>query len=161
MTNVMSFRSRRRGRRPVLAAWAAVLLWMVLIFVLSSQEGGVLSGSGRLRFGIEKLGHFVVFGNLGLLVATALRTSGVHATRFWWTVVICATYAVSDELHQVIVPGRTPTVYDVAIDVAGSIVGFLIVRYAADFTNRRRSAKEAAETARSHDAGVVRELDPR
>ncbi|MEO6578726.1 MAG: VanZ family protein [Candidatus Limnocylindria bacterium] len=157
----MSFRSRRLGRRHALAAWAAVLLWMVLIFVLSSQEGGVLSGSGRLRFGIEKLGHFVVFGTLGLLVSAALRNSGVHGTRFWWTVVLCATYAVSDELHQVLVPGRTPTVYDVAIDVAGSIVGFLIVRYAADSANRKRSARESAEAARSHDAGVARELDPR
>ncbi|MEO5986124.1 MAG: VanZ family protein [Candidatus Limnocylindria bacterium] len=156
----MSFRSRRPGRRHALAAWAAVLLWMVLIFVLSSQEGGVLTGSGRLRFGIEKLGHFVVYGNLGLLVSIALRDSGVRGTRFWWTVVICAMYAVSDELHQALVPGRTPTVYDITIDVAGSIVGFLIVHHVAESLLLKSRTTDSPAQPPTPDPGTVGKVDP-
>lgn len=124
----MPIRTRRRALGRALIAWGAVALWMLLIFVLSSQPGGPETGSGRLRFGLDKFGHLVVFGNLGVLVANALATQGVGRTRFWWTFVICALYAVTDELHQVLVPGRSPTVYDILIDVAGASAGFALHR---------------------------------
>lgn len=37
--------------------------------------------------------------------------------------IICLIYAVSDELHQGFVDGRTPKVMDVVIDTAGGLAG--------------------------------------
>ena len=39
---------------------------------------------------------------------------------------ICVLYAVSDEVHQIFVPGRGAEVKDVLIDSAGASVGVLM-----------------------------------
>ena len=36
-------------------------------------------------------------------------------------------YAISDEIHQLFVPGRSGQVRDVLIDSAGSLLGIIIV----------------------------------
>ena len=117
--------SRWRRIGLIVLVWAAVVGWATVIFFLSSQPGDSDPGSGRLRFGPEKVGHFVVFGTLGIAVANALTTSGLRHHRFWWTFVLCAIYAVTDELHQAFVPFRTPTVLDLVIDIAGATTGYL------------------------------------
>ena len=40
---------------------------------------------------------------------------------------ICVIYAISDEIHQLFVPGRAGQVRDVLIDSAGSFLGIIIV----------------------------------
>jgi uncharacterized protein YfiM (DUF2279 family) len=109
----------------IAVAWAAVVAWALAIFTLSSQPGDPVEGSGTLRFGAQKAAHFVVFALLAVGIANALTVSGVRSRRFWWTFVLCAAYAVSDELHQVLVPFRNPSVFDVFIDMAGSTAGYL------------------------------------
>ena len=39
---------------------------------------------------------------------------------------ICALYAITDELHQGAVPGRSPQVTDVLLDSLGSTVGIAV-----------------------------------
>ena len=41
--------------------------------------------------------------------------------------VVCILFAISDEFHQLFVPGRGAQVKDVLIDTAGAIVGMCIV----------------------------------
>ena len=127
-----------------LIAWIMVILWMALIFNLSSQ---VREESNQLSTGItvviekvvekvnpfdvkfdikainhivRKNAHFFVYLVLGILVMNAIRKSKYLALS------ICVFYAISDELHQAFVPGRGPGVKDVLIDSSGSIVGILI-----------------------------------
>ena len=42
------------------------------------------------------------------------------------SLIICYLYAVSDEVHQIFIPGRTAKVLDTFIDGAGSLVGITI-----------------------------------
>jgi VanZ family protein len=109
--------------------WLLVVAWMGVIFVLSSQPDlSAQRGSGRLGFGIYKVGHVVVFTVLGLLMANVVWQSRVRR-RSWWAFVLCALYAIVDEMHQALVPGRTPMVFDVAIDSASSLLGiFALLR---------------------------------
>ncbi|WP_027364988.1 VanZ family protein [Desulfotruncus alcoholivorax] len=130
-----------------IVSWAAVLLWMALIFNLSSQ---VAEQSNQLSTGItevivktvekvapkaefdiksfnnilRKNAHFFAYLVLGILVLKALRRRGAHGCR---TVIlalgICVFYAISDEVHQLFVPGRGGQVRDVIIDSAGAGVG--------------------------------------
>jgi VanZ family protein len=128
-------------------SWAAVLLWIALIFNLSSQ---VADRSNQLSTGItevivktvekvapiakfdiesfnhiiRKNAHFFAYLVLGVLVMNAIRRSGVHGYRsVLITLGICVLYAISDELHQLFVLGRGGQVKDVIIDSAGASVG--------------------------------------
>jgi len=59
----------------------------------------------------------------------ALRRSGVNGWKFiLFSLGICVLYAVSDEVHQLFVPGRGRQVRDVLIDSAGAIVGIGLYR---------------------------------
>jgi VanZ family protein len=113
-----------------LSPWAVVIAWMALIFLLSSQPDFAPPGSGRLRFGVSKFGHLAVFAVLGLLVANAVWQERVRR-RGWWAFVLCALYAIIDEIHQALVPGRTPQVLDVLIDSVGALGGIILWSHAA------------------------------
>lgn len=54
----------------------------------------------------------------------ALRVSGVIGFKgFLFSLVFCILYAISDEVHQVFVPGRGAQVTDVLIDSFGAFIG--------------------------------------
>ena len=54
----------------------------------------------------------------------ALMRSGVIGFKaFIFSLMFCILYAISDELHQLFVPGRGAQVKDVLIDSFGSFVG--------------------------------------
>lgn len=134
----------------IVVSWIAVILWMALIFKLSSQPA---AQSGKLSTGIAEINikviekvkpnakfnivkfdhmirknaHFFVYLVLGVFVENALRISGVRGYRcIVYSLLICILYATSDELHQVFIPGRGAQVKDVIIDSAGACVGILV-----------------------------------
>jgi VanZ family protein len=102
--------------------WIAVVAWMGMIFVLSSQPNLDVEGSQRLHFGVYKLAHVIVFAVLGALVAGATRRLNVSRA-VWWAWVCVVLYAIADEIHQAFVPGRTSLVTDVGIDAIGGLLG--------------------------------------
>jgi hypothetical protein len=102
--------------------WIAVVAWMAVIFVLSSQGDTDFTGGQRLQIGVYKLAHLTVFGVLGVLAVGATRHVNTPRAA-WWAWVIAVLYAICDEIHQAFVPGRTPLVTDVGIDSIGSLVG--------------------------------------
>ncbi len=70
---------------------------------------------------IRKSAHLSEYAVLFWLLARGpLRHSPATA------LVLCALYAVLDETHQVFVPGRTPSPYDVGIDFSGALAGHLL-----------------------------------
>lgn len=98
-----------------------MVAWMVVIFLLSSQPDSDPSAR-HLNIGVYKLAHLIVYSVLGVLVAGATR-HGKMPRAAWWAWVILVLYAISDEIHQSFVPGRTPLVTDVAIDSLGGVLG--------------------------------------
>lgn len=129
--------------------------------------------SGILSFTIRKLGHLSEFALLGLtlqlhfgygrgwVVMNTLSTAGGPPSHqgegfsgqgsrrwkcFFWSLVIGALYACSDEFHQRFVPGRGPAVRDVCIDSVGVLIGIgvmcLILRWV-----RRKRARGAVGSA--------------
>ncbi|MEO8509650.1 MAG: VanZ family protein [Chloroflexota bacterium] len=147
---------RRPGVSPIVA-WTAVVAWMTVIFILSSQPD-LGEGLGRWRFGLAKVGHVVVFSILGVLTAHAMDRSRL-SRRTWWAVVFVALYAIVDELHQSFVPGRTPMLMDVVIDsvsgLAGAIAWSRLGR--SWFARRIRNVRlERMKLAASHTLGDQR-----
>lgn len=79
---------------------------------------------------IRKCAHFVLYAMLGFS-ASGIFT-GKTRLRMWSSaVVLCAVYAVTDELHQSLVAGRGPMVSDVFLDTCGGAFGAAVFVIAA------------------------------
>ena len=111
----------------LLGLWVPVLLQMALIFYFSAQPAGSPSlESFPLPAGI---GHLGGYGLLGLLLYRAFNQGlvGWNLVSARNTFVVGFLYAISDELHQMFVPGRTPAVSDLMIDAAGIFLALMVV----------------------------------
>jgi VanZ family protein len=59
-------------------------------------------------------------------VINALWRSGVYDYRsILLALLLCILYAISDEVHQIFIPGRSGEIRDVIMDIVGSSVGVL------------------------------------
>lgn len=62
---------------------------------------------------------------------------------FLLTTGIVALYATSDEFHQMFTPGRSASIRDVGIDIAGGLMGIAFMR----FVHKRAPVPEKEQTA--------------
>lgn len=85
----------------------------------------------RINFPVRKTAHATEYAVLGMLIFGTLllgdwNVSAIRKLRA--AVMLGAAYAVTDEIHQIFVPGRACKMTDVLIDTAGVAVGaFLII----------------------------------
>lgn len=119
-----------------IVSWLPAVAIMVTIFCFSSQyadesaqvSGGLLEWIEKVfhvtldQNFIRKTAHFLEYCALGATVslgffATLKRTAPVA------TLILSFAYAVSDEIHQVFVPGRACMAKDMFIDLCGAAVG--------------------------------------
>src|SRR5580704_15969474 len=120
---------------PQAVDWLPVILWGVLIFTMSTSSFSALNTSRFvepmlswlfplasketitvLHALVRKCAHFTEYGVLFWLL---LR--GPMAGRPYLALGVCVVYALLDEGHQILVPGRTPSLYDVALDSTGAV----------------------------------------
>ena len=118
-----------------LGEWIPVIVWGALIFTLSTATFSAANTSRvidpMLRWMIpgitaasvdvchmlvRKAAHFTEYGILFWLLVR-----GPMAQRPWLAFMLCVVYALTDEGHQVFVPGRTASLYDVALDSTGAL----------------------------------------
>lgn len=113
---------------------------MTAIFYFSSQSADISARqSGFIKkiiesifgisettdFVVRKLAHFCEFLGLSLLANAALYFTCGRKKAFWGTA-ISSAYAVTDEVHQIFVDGRSCQFTDWLIDTAGAITGLII-----------------------------------
>jgi VanZ family protein len=145
------------AERGAVARWAPVGAWAVVIFVASSgwfagprTESVILPVLAWifpsadlhtlhvLHAFLRKLGHFTEYAVLGLLIARALRDErGWQLHHALMSIMLAASYAVTDELHQHFVPGRTAAGGDVLIDALGAVTGQIGLALSAHARGRR------------------------
>lgn len=111
-------------QRRQLAFRIATVLWMGLIFYLSTIPDLKSSLPSVLDLVARKAAHFLEFGVLFLLA----RESFGGPSRNVLAAVLAVAYAISDEYHQGFVAGRSPSPIDVLIDSAGVLTAFLALR---------------------------------
>ncbi len=112
----------------IFSLWAPVLAQMALIFYFSAQPGGsAVLESFPLPAG---LGHLGGYGLLGLFLYRAFNR-GLWGWSFQAaksSMLVAVFYAISDELHQLFVPGRHAALTDVFIDAAGALLALAAIR---------------------------------
>ena len=118
-----------------------VVLWMLFIFIMSSfnstessnQSGFIvniisdifnISNTDTLSLIIRKIAHFTEYFILGLLTYNMTYN---YNKKTYISIIICILYAISDELHQLITPGRSCQIIDILIDSSGSILGIYLL----------------------------------
>ncbi len=136
--------------------WIPVIIWMLLIFSLSAQPASQSNGLSKdvtkiiidtisrvvpldieistvadkgiqLNHIVRKLGHFIEYLILGVLVMNAFKKCGYKNNKILcYSIIFCILYASSDEIHQLFVPGRGGQVKDVIIDSFGAMVGITL-----------------------------------
>lgn len=80
----------------------------------------------KIEHGVRKTAHALEYALLGILIVQVFisfcKIKGIY-------MVICfcmgASYAVTDEIHQLFVPGRSEQIGDVIIDSTGVLLGVL------------------------------------
>lgn len=131
-------------------SWLAVILWMAAIFYLSHQPGSASShlSSGivtsllhflnQLAPGVEldsdvfhtfvrKNAHFFAYFLLCIFSLNAWKASGFSGSkRVMLGLGTSILFAITDEVHQLFIAGRSGEVRDVCIDSAGAGLGVVI-----------------------------------
>ncbi|HLI81728.1 MAG TPA: VanZ family protein [Candidatus Binataceae bacterium] len=134
MANDIALTAHGSGR-PQTLDWLPVALWGVFIFMMSTSTFSALNTSrfivpmmrwmfplastetiSVLHALVRKSAHFTEYGVLFWLL---LR--GPMRGRPYLALALCVAYAFLDEGHQILVPGRTPSLYDVALDSTGAL----------------------------------------
>lgn len=150
----MSSASNTTDRIPAGAKGIITLFVMILIFChsampadLSSQESGFVVTyllrvlpfldparyTDLLTFMVRKTAHAMEYTLLGFCLHWYLRDVlkqrfDMGGRQIFLTAWLCGTlYAVSDEIHQYFVPGRSCELRDVCIDAAGVLLGVWIL----------------------------------
>ena len=151
----------KRKRVWRIVSVALIVVWAVVIFSFSAQpdtESSEISGhvsyrivkmwnqvfgwkhSGpeleqmaqKIEYPVRKAAHMSEYAVLALLIFQALTAFD-----------ITAAYAVTDEFHQLFVPGRAGRVTDVLIDSAGAFLALLAIHiilyyHKSEIRNRKR-----------------------
>lgn len=115
--------SKDQQARWLNASLVPPLLYMGFIFALSSIPDDASFSGPALLLAYPNLNNFLhipLFGGLAWLWLGYLRqTLPNNRTAEILCVTICLLFALSDELHQMFVPGRFASVTDVLLDVVG------------------------------------------
>lgn len=149
-----------KKRLMLVLSWTVTLIWMGVIFYLSSQPatqsahlstgvknellgilGHFIPGIETLEitsldFYIRKNAHFIAYFILAVLMLLALLQSAVPKP-VNLALLFCLLFAISDEFHQLFVPGRSGQFRDVLIDGAGALLGVLVTALVINRISRR------------------------
>jgi hypothetical protein len=97
------------------------IIWMSIIFYFSSRQTTGIGGDSYWgRFFILKSFHIIEYGILAILLFFAIN-------KYKQTIIISIIYALSDEIHQAFVVGRTATVRDIFFDLSGIFLGLFVI----------------------------------
>lgn len=144
----------RKSASFVVLSWVVVFAWALFIFYASANTASNLN-DGRSLFAlayqalqdlqiqllgsdvdaIHPVAHFCEYAVFGVLWANVLRCY-MPLPQACLLAIICASlYGITDEFHQLFVPGRMCDPLDWLVDTAGASVG----SYLAFFALRHKS----------------------
>ena len=104
--------------------WFVLILYMSVIFYYSSQER--IDFLDKKPFSYikvlrDKTLHVIEYFILALLTKNAFKTNKfLNENLFLYSILFSTLYGISDEFHQLFVPGREFSFYDIFVDFVGS-----------------------------------------
>lgn len=96
----------------------------------------------NIKMPIRKLAHFSIYTVLGITTMCHMSTYSISKYKeIEGSLSIGVLYAISDEIHQLFVPGRSGQVRDVFIDTFGVIFGICLVLLIQNVLKKGRKSK--------------------
>ena len=146
--------------------WIILTGWMLLIFFMSNQPADISTKQSDLVIKLFSVVGIDLNTHLGELASFVVRKVA-HFTEYFilycFTIAVCKHYvdikkariyclfivlgyAISDEIHQYFIPGRSMAIRDVVIDFSGGILGFIVnwIIYKVKF-NRKYNSNQREE----------------
>ena len=124
-----------------------LIIWCLIIFYFSNQAGiDSTNSSGQIIdfinklfsidlykyeysiFIIRKLAHMFLYFVLFILTYNTFNRFKLKKV-YLYSFIFCFLYAISDELHQLFIIERTFKISDIFIDMFGSSIALLIIKY--------------------------------
>lgn len=121
-------------RNLKLLRWIPAIIWMGVIFYLSSRTGDELNTilpffQTFLPFMQDfNWGHFLSYFILAMTFDFAF---GIHSIKWSYKIIIvllCTLYGVTDEIHQYFVGGRMSDWLDIRNDFIGAALWVIVVK---------------------------------
>ena len=104
-----------------LSLWSPVVVYMAAIFYVSGLQFAPLPEEVS-----DKTGHLVAYGGLAVLSLRAVAgglPNRVTVRIALLALAIAGGYGIFDEVHQMLVPGRSADVADWFADMTGAVMG--------------------------------------
>ena len=116
-----------------------VILWALLIFFLSNQTSDVSGSESKAIISsvihvnninyvdniLREMMHFIEYFIFGILLINCFNQYKIDK-KITISIMISFIYIVSDEIHQIFVPGRAFEYLDIGLDLSGAILGIFI-----------------------------------
>jgi len=102
--------------------WLPVVIYAIVIFCFSSVPGENIPGLFLYQ---DVVFHVIEYAVFAFLISRALKAYNQkmhYRLRFLWVIALVLAYALSDELHQYFVIGRTASFLDVFYDGLGASI---------------------------------------
>lgn len=97
--------------------------------------GGLLAVT---KVGIRNFAHVFLYWLLGIAVFLVLKDVRRISHKLCWALGICFLYSISDEFHQMFIPGRDGQIEDLLMDAAGYVVALVVCHVIAKWMHRRK-----------------------
>ena len=137
------FRLRRGLSRVVVLTTVVFIgcIFWVLYQADTGKDSAIFDWVRSLPNG-DKLGHFMVFGVLTLLLNVSLKFSTVRLffIPVYWGTFSVALFSLGEEISQYFIPSRTFDLLDLVAD-AGGILTFTLITWCLAFWLGRRTPK--------------------
>lgn len=118
--------------KKVINLWLPPLLWMGVIFILSSIPHLQTTSDPFWNFVTRKLAHIFEYSVLSFLI---LRAFGFRKPLL--SLFLSLLYSLSDEYHQTFVLSRTGKFSDIIFDLVGILLGIYILTLGKLFLSER------------------------
>jgi VanZ family protein len=115
------------NKKKVLLVYIPLIVYWLILFTATSIPVEKLPSIGLS----DKVNHLMAYFVLSALVYLTLIFQ--RKSRFLFnyapvaTLIISIFYGIADELHQMLIPGRSAEVLDWAADALGAVLGILLV----------------------------------
>ena len=122
--------------------------WAGLIFGLSSLPSSVITIPTPIH--IDKAFHAAIFFVFCLLLNRAFLNQrhmpALSRHHLIISLLVVIVYGITDEMHQTVVPGRSPDFYDALADSLGGAVYILYLLLSKFQANRRANSTQKSES---------------
>ena len=120
-----------------------LILYWIILFLGTTLPSDHLSAIVTIG---DKIKHFTAYLVLAFLLSLNLhfqdKWRALAANYLIFTFIICTTYGVLDELHQIFVPNRNAEFYDWVADMLGSSFGVFFAYYFLKFIKNNKARLE-------------------